>query len=100
MRSIGERTQSPAKATASFADRGTRGSRRSRRTVVTHAGRTVAKSLAEPGGNRLASTIISSHEQSSTMKPITNHFSTQRNLSTVVAPVDAGTADLREGIDT
>src|SRR3954465_14887845 len=78
MRSIGERTQSPAKATASFADRGTRGSRRRRRTVATHAGSTVAKSLAEPGGKRLARTIITSHDNTNTVKPINNHFSTRQ----------------------
>ena len=82
MRSIGESTHSPAKATASFADRGTRGSRRSRRTVVTHAGRTVAKSFADPGGNRLARTIMSSHDKTSTLTPINNHFNTRTTLRT------------------
>src|SRR3954468_3952167 len=78
MRSIGDRTHSPAKATASFADRGTRGSRRRRRAVVTHAGSTVAKSFADPGGNRFARTIITSHDKTSTMRPTSNHFNTPK----------------------
>ncbi len=66
IRSIDDRTQRPANATATFARRWTRGSRRSRRTVVTQAGSAVERSLAEPSGSRRASTIISSQDATST----------------------------------
>ena len=55
MRSMGDNTQSPANVTTTFTRVGTRGSLRRRRAVVTHAGRTVARSLARPrsGGSSL-----------------------------------------------
>src|SRR2546423_12021860 len=55
---MGESTHRPAKATTSLARRGTLGSLRRRRTVVAHAGSTVARSFAVPGGRRRASTIM------------------------------------------
>jgi len=70
IRSIGDSTQSPANATAIFADRGTRGSLRKRRTVVAQAGSTDARSLADPGGSLLASAIISPHDPTITATPI------------------------------
>src|SRR3954453_15234817 len=57
IRSIGESTHRPANPTASLALRGTAGGARSRRTVVTQAGRNRASSLAVPSGSRLASRI-------------------------------------------
>jgi hypothetical protein len=56
IRSIGDSTHKPANATATFARRGTRGSHRSRRTVVTQAGSTAAKSFAAPAGRLRART--------------------------------------------
>ena len=70
IRSIGESTHKPAIATAILAERGTRGSFRRRRIVVTHAGSTDARSFAEPGGSRCASTIISNHETTIAVMPI------------------------------
>jgi hypothetical protein len=58
MRSMGDSTRRPANPTASFTRFGTRGSLRSRRAVVIHAGNTVAKSFARPGGRRRARMII------------------------------------------
>ena len=52
MRSMGESTQSPARATASLARRGTRGSARRRRAVVMQAGRKPARSRRIPRGSR------------------------------------------------
>jgi hypothetical protein len=71
MRSIGESTQRPAKATATFARRGTRGSFRRRRIAVTHAGRKPAISFRTPGGSRRARTTSSSHEARMTAAPTT-----------------------------
>ena len=62
MRSIGEITQIPANAIASFARRGTRGSLRKVLIVVTQAGRNPARSLRMPGGRRAASPIMSTHD--------------------------------------
>src|SRR3954447_10729169 len=57
IRSIGESTHSPASPTTTFARRGTAGWARSRRAVVTHAGRKRASSFAVPSGRRRASRI-------------------------------------------
>ena len=75
IRSIGDSTHSPANATATFTRRGTRGSRRSLRAVVTQAGSTVARSLASPGGNRLAKTIKIAHDTISTPTATIANFS-------------------------
>lgn len=66
IRSIGQSTQTKAMTTATLARCGTRGSRRSLRAVVAHAGSTVARSLAAPSGSRRASTTISAHVATST----------------------------------
>src|SRR5215207_4531210 len=65
MRSMGLATQSPATITAIFALRGTRGSLRSRRTVVTQSGMNAARSRRMPGGSLLARTIRSPQDASS-----------------------------------
>ena len=75
MRSIGESTHNPANATAALTRRGTRGSLRSRRAVVTQAGSTEARSLARPGGSRLANTIITTHDKAITIAAMTNQSS-------------------------
>src|SRR3954464_10845257 len=72
IRSIGEMTQSAANATASLARRGTRGSRRNLRAVVTHAGSTLARSFIDPGGSRRA-----------------NSTSTAQELTRIAAPISA-----------
>src|SRR4051794_5975393 len=68
---MGETTQRPAMTTATLARRGTRGSRRSTRTNVTHDGRKPARSLSNPGGNRRASTTRTAQEASSSTTPRT-----------------------------
>ena len=62
MRSMGEITQSAAKPMASLARRGTCGSWRSRRVIVTQAGRKPARSRRIPGGSRRARTTRTTHE--------------------------------------
>lgn len=75
MRSIGDNTHSPAIATATLTRRGTRGSLRSLRAVVTHAGSTEARSFARPGGSRLASTIITIQDTAITIAAMSNQCS-------------------------
>ncbi len=72
---MGDSTHRPANPTANFTRLGTRESLRSRRAVVTHAGRTVAKSFARPGGRRRAKIIITTHDAVSTTRPVINHRS-------------------------
>jgi hypothetical protein len=52
----------PSEGHGELARRGTRGSRRNRRTVTTHAGRNPARSLSRPGGSRWARTKRTSQE--------------------------------------
>ena len=65
----------PAPSTTSFTRRGTRGSPRKRRAVVTHAGSTPARSFSSPGGNRRASTTSSAHDATRTHDAIPSHLS-------------------------
>ena len=81
IRSIGDSTQSPATATATLTRRGTRGSLRNRRAVVTQAGSTVARSLARPGGSRLARTIISIQETVMTTTAMINQCHNMYSLN-------------------
>jgi hypothetical protein len=78
MRSIGESTHRAANATASLARRGTRGSARSRRAVVTQSGRNPARSLSSPGGSRRASTTSRTQLATSTMAAIASTVSQSR----------------------
>ncbi len=71
IRSIGDRTQSPANATATLARFGTRGSARSLLAVVTQSGRKLANSFSEPSGSLDASRTSSAHE-ARTMPPPTS----------------------------
>jgi hypothetical protein len=74
IKSIGERTHSSAKTTAIFADLGTSGCPRNLRSVVAQAGRKDARSLADPGGSRLAKTIIRTHDAAITAIGTSTHF--------------------------
>src|SRR3981189_1302127 len=82
IKSIGLATHSPARTTAIFALRGTLGSLRSRRTVVTQSGMNAARSRKTPGGRRLANTMSRDHETSSrtTAMPIATSHSRIRIL--------------------
>jgi hypothetical protein len=62
MRSIGETTHTIAIRTAILALRGTRGSLRKRRIMVTQAGRNLANSFMSPGGSRAASKTNTAHD--------------------------------------
>ena len=85
MRSIGDNTHSPAIATTTLTRRGTRGSLRSVRAVVTHAGNTEARSFARPGGSGLANTIITIQDTAIAIAEMRNqcsnmHYVTVRPL--------------------
>lgn len=64
---------------STFTPRGTNGSLRRRRAVVTHAGNTDARSRARPGGRRRANTISNPHDATSTPTPTSAHPSTPKS---------------------
>jgi len=61
---MGEMTHIIATKTATFALRGTLGSLRRRRIMVTQAGRNLVNSFMSPGGSRAASRISTAHDAS------------------------------------
>src|SRR4051794_21687803 len=79
IRSIGLATHRPATTTAILALRGTRGSLRRRRTVVTQSGMNAARSRSRPGGSRRAassSTAQLATRQARAIPRPTNQFRT------------------------
>lgn len=94
IRSIGERTHRPAKATASLARRGTLGSRRNRLAVVTQVGRNPASSFKTPPGSRAAKTTISAQVNARTAIAMTM----SRSTGSIVAPMIGQLALTRAGL--
>jgi two-component system OmpR family response regulator len=81
IKSIGLATHNPANTMATFAFRGTRGSARSRRTVVTQSGMNAARSRKIPGGRRRANTKSNTQLDS-------------RNPDAIPSPISQRTCDV------
>src|SRR4051794_27563584 len=83
IRSIGLATHTPATTIAILALRGTRGSLRSRRTVVTQSGMNAARSRSRPGGRRRASSSstvqLATRQATATARPM-SQFRTNPSL--------------------